>query len=74
MSTHNLGAAVDFQFSEDDAIAAKQVEWLHKEGWKYGFVPYSLEGKGDPDYSLTLNDDEVWHFDWRPEYKNSGTN
>ena len=73
-STHNLGAGIDIQFSDDNAIAQKQLEWMHNEGWKYGFVPYSLEGKGDPDYSLTLNDNEVWHFDWRPEYKNSGTN
>ena len=68
MSVHNLGTAVDFQFSDDDAIAAKQVEWLHNEGWKYGFVPYSPEGKEEPNYNLTINDKEVWHFDWRPDW------
>ena len=82
MSTHNLGAAVDFQFSDDDALAAKQVEWLHREGWKYGFVPYSLDGQGEPDYSLRwergedgkIKRNESWHFDWRPEYKNRRPN
>ena len=67
-STHNLGTGVDFQFSADDVEAEKQREWLHREGWKYGFVPFPNE-KGEPDYSLTLDDNEVWHFDWRPEYK-----
>ena len=83
-STHNLGTGVDFEFSSDDAVAAKQVEWLHREGWKYGFVPYSPEGKGDPDYSLRwergedgkIKLNEAWHFDWRPDWvqKNIGTN
>ena len=67
-STHNLGTGIDIQFSDDDAIAQKQLEWMHNEGWKYGFVPYSPEGKEEPKYKLTLDDKEVWHFDWRPDW------
>ena len=72
-STHNLGSAIDFKFSNDDATANAQLEWLKKNGPKYGFFPWSEGGAGSREeamerlQNLKLGDHEFWHWDYRPD-------
>ena len=72
-STHNLGAAVDFSFSKNDETAAAQLEWLKKNGPKYGFFPWTEGGKGSIEEinerleNLQVDDHEFWHWDYRPD-------
>ena len=72
-SVHNLGAAVDFTFSKEDATAEKQLEWLKENGPKYGFFPWSEGGVGSREeaierlQNLKLGDHEYWHWDYRPD-------
>tara|TARA_R100001463_G_C3502748_1_gene219251 strand:+ start:21 stop:1097 length:1077 start_codon:yes stop_codon:yes gene_type:complete len=72
-STHNLGSAIDFKFSKDDATAQAQLDWLKVNGPKYGFFPWSEGGAGSREeamerlQNLKLGDHEFWHWDYRPD-------